>query len=51
MIGAVWVLMIRSKRILIERKVYSKNWQVNIGWTVEAIILLNFMQFVIKHTS
>ena len=46
MIGAVWVLMIRSKRILIKREVYSKDWQVNIGRTAEAIILLDFMHIV-----
>ena len=50
--GAVWVLMTRSKRILMKREVYSKNWQVNIGKTAEAIILLDFMHTVYnKHTS
>jgi len=46
MIGTAWVLMTRSKRILTEREVYLKDWQVNTEQTVEAIILLNFIQTV-----
>ena len=29
-----------------EREVYSKDWQVNTGWTAEAIILLDFMHTI-----
>ena len=45
-IGIVQTIMMRNKRIVMKREVFSKQQQINTAHIAETIILLNLMQIV-----
>ena len=44
--GVYWMIMMINRKIVLEKELYSKNWQYNIPRSTEAIVLLDIMQVV-----
>ena len=43
MIRAYWVIIDRDKNILIEKELFTKEWEMNTARIAEAIILLDII--------
>ena len=48
LIGGFWLITIKTKDFELAHRLYSKEWKLNIPKTVEATMLLDLVEIIIK---